>query len=125
MKRFKVVAEKSHGIRNAQGHQINPFRIRDIFDPNLKMDVERRTWDALEAPSERAVRRFFAKACAENYDGLRGFTIASIEEVLARQLAPTTCGYCSYEEADGELIEQCAKCKEADRAKGVKRGNAK
>lgn len=27
--------------------------------------------------------------------------------------APTTCGYCSYEEADGELIEQCAKCKAA------------
>lgn len=29
-------------------------------------------------------------------------------------LQPTTCGYCSYEEADGELIEQCAKCKAAD-----------
>lgn len=28
--------------------------------------------------------------------------------------APTTCGYCTFEEADGELIEQCARCKTAD-----------
>lgn len=27
---------------------------------------------------------------------------------------PSTCGYCSYEEADGELLEQCAKCKAKD-----------
>lgn len=31
-------------------------------------------------------------------------------------LLPTCCGYCSYEEADGSLIEQCAKCKTADGA---------
>ena len=29
---------------------------------------------------------------------------------------PTHCGYCDYEEADGELIEQCGKCKAADAA---------
>lgn len=27
---------------------------------------------------------------------------------------PSSCGYCSFEEADGELLEQCAKCKAKD-----------
>jgi hypothetical protein len=36
----------------------------------------------------------------------------------ARQ-EPTTCGWCSYEEAEGELIEQCAKCKAVDAAKAT------
>lgn len=30
------------------------------------------------------------------------------------QKEPTSCGYCSYEEADGVLISQCAKCRAQD-----------
>jgi hypothetical protein len=32
---------------------------------------------------------------------------------------PTMCGYCTYEEADGQLIEQCAKCKAKDAARAA------
>jgi hypothetical protein len=27
---------------------------------------------------------------------------------------PTTCGHCDYEEADGSLLAQCQRCREAD-----------
>lgn len=30
---------------------------------------------------------------------------------------PTECGYCSFEEADGELVEQCSRCKAVDAEK--------
>lgn len=114
VKTFRAVAEKSHGIiGNNSGRQVNPFHIRDIFDPNLRIRVERRTWDAIPATSERAARRLFAEACAEVAD-MRGFKLVSLTEVVP---APTSCGYCSYEESDGELIEQCAKCKAADAAR--------
>ncbi len=115
LKTFRAVAEKSHGIRSSrgEGRLINPFHIRDIFDPNLKVQVERRTWDSIEATSERAARRLFDEACASSAD-MRGFKLVSLVEIKP---APTTCGYCSFEEADGELIEQCARCKAVDAGK--------
>lgn len=43
---------------------------------------------------------------------------AEILEAMAAQKAAiaimSQCGYCRYEEADGELLEQCAKCKAKD-----------
>lgn len=33
------------------------------------------------------------------------------------RLAPTSCGYCTYDEAEGELLSQCAQCKAVDEAK--------
>ena len=41
-----------------------------------------------------------------------------IEERIANPM--TSCGYCTYEEADGELIEQCKRCKEADESKRLR-----
>lgn len=38
-----------------------------------------------------------------------------IEEAIENR--PTTCGFCTYEEADGELIEQCKECKEKDQSR--------
>lgn len=35
---------------------------------------------------------------------------------VGRNNEPTTCGRCDYDEAEGGLIDQCAACKEADRA---------
>lgn len=111
IKTFRAVAEKSHGIRSSRsGAPINPFHIRNIFDPNLKIQVERRTWDSIPATSERAARLLFEEACESSAD-MRGFKLVSLVEVKP---APTTCGYCSYEESDGELIEQCHRCKAAD-----------
>lgn len=34
--------------------------------------------------------------------------------VPAEVKPPSECGWCRFEEADGELIEQCAKCREKD-----------
>lgn len=42
--------------------------------------------------------------------------VAAHESPLVRI---SNCGSCSYEEADGELIEQCAKCKAADAAPSI------
>lgn len=129
LKTFRAVAEKSHGIVHSRtGRQVNPFHIRNIFDPSLKMNVERRTWDCIPATSERAARRLFDEARASSTD-LRGFKLVSLVEVKPEPKAfvpagnmidsgrwrrVTTCGSCSFEEADGELIEQCAKCKAID-----------
>lgn len=33
---------------------------------------------------------------------------------------PTSCGYCHYDEAEGELLEQCAACKAIDAEKANK-----
>lgn len=109
LKTFRAVAEKSHGIKGAGGRSVNPFHI-NIFDPNLKITVERRTWDSIPATSERAARRLFDEARKTSAD-MRGFNLVSLVEVKP---TPTTCGYCSYEECDGDLIEQCAKCKAID-----------
>jgi hypothetical protein len=126
LKTFRAVAEKSHGIVHSRtGRHVNPFHIRNVFDPNLKLNIERRTWDSIEATSERAARKLFAEACESSAD-MRGFRLVSLVEVKPEPEAPadaigsgrwrpiTTCGCCSYEEADGELLEQCAKCKAAD-----------
>jgi len=111
LKTFRAVAEKSHGIRSARyGRSLNPFHIRNIFDPDLKIEVERRTWDSIPATSERAARRLFDEACKTSAD-MRGFKLVSLVEVKP---APTTCGSCSYEEADGELLQQCERCKAID-----------
>lgn len=113
LKTFRAVAEKSHGIKGANGRLVNPFHVRNIFDPNLKLTLERRTWDSIQATSERAARQLFDEACKTSTD-MRGFKLVSLVEVKP---APTTCGYCSYEEADGELIEQCDRCKAIDAEK--------
>jgi hypothetical protein len=110
LRTFRVVAEKSHGIIGNSGRTLNPFHIRNVFDPNLTIRVERRTWDRIPATSERAARRLFDEACAANGD-MRGFKLVSLVEVKP---APTTCGSCIYEEADGELMEQCTRCKAID-----------
>lgn len=36
------------------------------------------------------------------------------EAPAASKPNPTSCGYCTYEESDGSLIEQCPACKEKD-----------
>jgi hypothetical protein len=80
LKTFRVVAEKSHGIVGSGGRHVNPFHIRNIFDPNLTVRVERRTWDAIQATSERAARRLFDEACKSSAD-MRGFKLVSLVEV--------------------------------------------
>lgn len=113
LKTFRAVAEKSLGIPSAVfGRSLNPFHIRNLFDPDLKIRVVQRTWDSIPATSERAARRLFDEACQTSAD-MRGFKLVSLTEVKP---APTSCGYCSYEEADGELLSQCAKCAAADKA---------
>lgn len=39
---------------------------------------------------------------------------ASDVELVPPKRELTTCGECTYEEADGELVEQCPKCKATD-----------
>lgn len=41
-------------------------------------------------------------------------SVKEIKEIVPPKRRLTECGYCSFEEADGELIEQCAKCKAID-----------
>lgn len=41
--------------------------------------------------------------------------LGAIIRLAARPRPPTCCGYCDYDEADGQLIEQCAKCKAVDK----------
>jgi len=81
MPKFKVVIERNRGIHGVNERLLNPFRPINIFDPNLKMRVERRTWPELEAKNEAAVRAFFKKAQAEGHESVVGFTIASIEKL--------------------------------------------
>lgn len=110
-KTFCAVAERSHGIKRGYGERpVNPFLVRDVFDPGLRHRVERRTWSDIPATNEKAARALFERACAASAD-LKGFRLVSIVEVRPPL---TSCGYCSYEEADGELIEQCPTCKAAD-----------
>jgi hypothetical protein len=45
------------------------------------------------------------------------YVVAARLAEVQRVLPPTTCGYCRYEEADGELLEQCENCKAKDAAK--------
>lgn len=80
-KLFRCVAERNLGIRGANGRQVNPFHIRDIFDPNLTMQVEKRTWDCLKATSERALRKWFDEAVQQNIQGLRGFRLVEVTEI--------------------------------------------
>lgn len=40
--------------------------------------------------------------------------VGQIEALTASKQKPTTCGYCTYEESDGSLIEQCQACKDKD-----------
>jgi hypothetical protein len=46
-------------------------------------------------------------ACAWPFPG-------QVDRAASARRAPTTCGECSYEEAEGDLIEQCPKCKAPD-----------
>lgn len=90
--RFKVVAERSHGLFNGEHRITNPFLIRDIFNPNLRARIERRTWDSVEARSEKEVRRLFAEAL-KTLPGMQGFVIATIERLdtpAASSTTPTT-----------------------------------
>lgn len=41
---------------------------------------------------------------------------AALHQQTAGVVTPTSCGYCRYEEADGELLEQCPRCTAADAA---------
>lgn len=75
--KFKVIAEKSHGIRGANGRPVNPFLIRNIFDPDLRCTVERRTWDEIEAQSEKELRRLFDEAGSAT----AGFRLVHIERI--------------------------------------------
>lgn len=81
--KFTVVAERSAGIVNRHGQQVNPFLIRDIFDPGLRQRTERRTWEHLDAKNESQIRRWFEAAVAENVKDLRGFVIVQIIEERA------------------------------------------
>lgn len=82
LKHFRAVAEKSHGIKRGYSERpVNPFHIRDIFDPNLKITVERRTWADIPATSERAARALFAEAVAKVPD-MAGFKLTSLVEIV-------------------------------------------
>lgn len=78
MNKYRVTAERNHGIRNCRGEIVNPFDIKDLFDTKFNMRYERRTWDAIEAEDENAVRKFFAEADARGLETVAGFTITSI-----------------------------------------------
>lgn len=84
MRRFRAVAEKSLGIRyGIAGRRLNAaqiFAIRDVFDPNLRATVERRTWDDIPAENEAEARRLFDEAIAQSAD-LAGFRLVSLTEV--------------------------------------------
>lgn len=53
---------------------------------------------------------------AHSNDSMRHMESADVigGETDTPQREPTQCGYCTYEEADGSLVEQCEKCKAAD-----------
>lgn len=76
---FKVTAERSHGLVGKHNQGRNPFLIGDIFDPNLRVRVERRVWERMEAKDEAEVRAFFAQGQRDNLEAVRGFTLLSIE----------------------------------------------
>ena len=81
---FKVVAERSLGIYAGGIERLTAsqvFAIRDVFDPNLRQRIARRTWDRMECADEDEVRSFFAQAQAEKFDDLHLFEIVSIERV--------------------------------------------
>lgn len=41
---------------------------------------------------------------------------AKLPKAQPRPLRPTSCGNCHYDEAEGELLEQCFQCKAIDEA---------
>lgn len=42
--------------------------------------------------------------------------VVALEKAWVAESPVHTCGFCDYEESDGSLIEQCPKCKAADKA---------
>ncbi len=56
-------------------------------------------------PLDPQIREAYACADAMERDRLAA---------LPDRRGPTTCGHCEYDEADGELIEQCDACRDAD-----------
>lgn len=79
-----MVAERSHGIfRGEGGRPLNPFLIRNIFEPGLRVHTERRTWATIEATSEKALLELFAEYVATVPDA-RGFQIVTVEVLDAQ-----------------------------------------
>ena len=78
--KFRVVAEKSHGLFYGEHHIENPLSIRNILNPELSSHVERRTWNAIEARDEKDLRRLFDEA-VRRLPGMAGFVIVKIERV--------------------------------------------
>jgi len=77
MAKYRVVAEKSHGLFYGDKLVRNPFKIRNIFDPNLRSPIERRTWESIEARNEKELRRLFDEA-VKTVPGMAGFVITKI-----------------------------------------------
>ena len=76
--KFRVVAERPAGGYYNGELVKNPFLIRDVFSPALTARKERRTWQDLEAKSEKELRRLFSEYTQTIPDG-RGFVIVSVE----------------------------------------------
>ncbi len=85
MPTYKIVASRSLGIRRKNdyaGPAINPFLIRNVFDPSLVSRREIRTWDNIECESEKEAREMFEEA-RQKTESLTAFQIDSIERVAA------------------------------------------
>jgi hypothetical protein len=80
--RFRVVAEKPHGLFYNGRSVRNPFLIRDVFSPALtaKVEVERRTWDSINAKNEKELRQLFDEA-VKTVPGMQGFVIVKVERL--------------------------------------------
>lgn len=79
---------------------------RDVAAPNvIRFWCYERVRLGKNQPLDPQIKE--ALACA---DAMERDRLAALPD----RRGPTTCGHCEYDEADGELIEQCDACRDAD-----------
>jgi len=80
MPTFKVLLEQPKGIFGHNDRSLNPFLIRDIFNPHLRSVTAIREF-VFDADSEDDVLRLYNEAQKQGIPNVQGFRIRSIEQI--------------------------------------------